>query len=827
MFTGFACAAPATQPAVMILGDATSEGAHLDAQGYTIGTDANGQSFRRLEKGGTLSFELPCDPQAQNYFSIRLSGSETNSGYLYVVEGDGGKDVLSPTEPESALGALDFSSENAPFLGRYYYDTYLLPKALTTGKTSVKLTVQSRGSFNFYGGHVQNEQSEPSKAIYLVGVSNQPYFSQPGEEKLGQVPPKATPITSKNGETAYGHLQGETLKALDTLLSWQLYGNSFAKARAAFPTFSPMLEGAVVTDQDLRSATTDGRWKGREGWTQDQWLASFTKPAINEQNWCPMFGVEALGNAYVYPWSGKYHRNPETLDRMFKALDFWCLAQDKTGAFAVIEDQGHPRQWQWIGAKTDQSGERGEGYNWDLQANGVPSLAKGFLTVCNDISSRNDAGEKARLAAYLDELVDNDNRGAKDLSRRQALAQLYARSRDFFATKGGKDYFDPTIRNPTPSQGFNVECIYVLNRALQLLGESTQVSKVDKTINAQFAAWPTSKASDRLPTMIFDRLGEMADGDRWFSGDGLSLEGGASSGGFDGNYGVGMQNGLDNLARVTQGDALVHGAIVQKLSALVNAYSHFYRRDIANGHPVLAVETLAVARNIYNTVRPSYGVHPFAALEFGNPAALRKAQLYIEDGQPFEATSGGGFFYYKLLDLQAMCNSYAAIEAKLAAQKTPVLLPMEDGAPDFVWSDIDAQAIVVKNGADRLWLAFNWRRPRWETNDITRIHQITPTVRRIVTLQGAHKGEVELIPASAKNPVGLSPNGQYYDHRAFEILNQARFGQYIFAQNVSKTRSFSLDVPGVKRARDLATKAAVTLPLVVKPRTSVVLEVAE
>ena len=814
--------------AQILLGYPASEMvAQLVPQNSTTGTDDNGLSFRRLEKGGKLTFELPCDPDAQNYLTVRMSGSETNSGYLYVVQGDGGKDILNPPKPELAMGELDGDSSSPPFPGRYYYDTYPIPTALTQGKTSVRLSIESRGAWGFYGDNSQHEQTEPSKAIYLIALQNQPYFSELGDDKLGRMPPPGSPIASPDGLSAYNHVKRETVKALDTLLSWQLYGDSFQKARAFSPKFSPMLEGAIVSGQNMTNATTDGRFQGRAGWTEDQWLASFTKPAINEQNWCPMFGVEALGNAYVYPWSGRYYRSPETLSRMFKALDFWCLAQDRMGAFAVIEDNGHPRQWQWIGAKTDHSGTREEGYNWDLQANGVPSLAKGFLTVYNDIARRNNPAEMKRLAAYLDEKVDNDNTGKKLNTRRQALAQLYARSRDFFATKGGKDYFDPTIRNITPSQGFNVECIYVLNRALQLLQDSTKTSTADKTIATQFQAWPTSTATDRLPQMIFDRLGEMADGDKWFSETGgLSLEGSASSGGFDGNYGLGMQGGMDNLARVTEGDTLVHGKIVAKFQALLNAYSHFYRRDILDGHPVLAVETISVARNIFNNVRPSYTIQPYAVLKLNNPAALRRAHLYIADGQPFGAKADAGFFYYNLLELQQLCNVYPSLETKLAAQTHPLRLPMEDGAPDFVWSDIDAQAVVLKHGTDRLWLAFNWRRPRWETNDITRIHQIDPMVRRVVNVKGSHLGEVELIPASAKNPVGLAPNGQYYDHRAFEILNQVRFGNYLIAQNVSKTRIFPLNAPGVKRVRDLATKKTYTaFPIMVKPRTAIVLEI--
>ncbi|BCM92619.1 hypothetical protein IAD21_04501 [Abditibacteriota bacterium] len=813
----------------IVLGDVASEkAASLMAQNSSTGTDANGLSFRRLDKSGQITFEVACDPVKQNYLTVRLNGSDANPNYLYLVQPDGAKNILDPV-PEGQWGSLDHSSQNAPFVGRYYYSTYIVPLALTQGKTTVRLTIESRGSFNFYGGHIQDEQKEPSKAIYLVALSTNPFYTEAGEDKLGQLPPKGAPVPSPAGLSSTQYLQTATQKAIEQMMSWQLYGDSFKKARAFSPGFSPMLEGAIVTHQDMTNATTDGRFKDRENWTEEQWLASFTIPAVNFQNWCPMMGVEILGNTYIYPWAGKYQHNPETLDRIFKALDFWCLAQDRVGAFAVIEDNGHPRRFQWIGAKTDHSGTRDEGYNWDLQANGVPSLAKGFIFVYNDIISRKNPDEMKRLAAYLDEKVDNDNDGQKQITRREALAQLYSNARAFFANKGGKDYFDPSIRNSTPSQGFNIETLYSLNRALKLLDESLKMSAVDKAIPSQYAAWPTTKATDRLPQMLLDRLGEMADGERWFSGqkDGLSYEGGASGGGFDGNYGVGMQGGLDNLARITEGDTLMHEAVVARLKAVLAGNSHFYRREVTDGQSVMTTDYIMPARNIFNFVKPSYSIQSYAALNLNDPIALRKAEIYRQDGRAFlEKPDSGPFFYYQVMDLQALANSYAAIEAKNAA-KPPVPLPMEDGAPDFVWSDIDAQCVVLKNKGEKLYLAFNWRRDRWQLNDLARVHFLSPIVRRVANIAATHQGEVVTIPAASQNPIGLAPNGKYYDHHAFEILNQVRFGKYLIAQNVSKTRTFNFDAPGVKRATDLATKRIYTrFPIAVAPRTTLVLEVA-
>lgn len=95
-------------------------------------------------------------------------------------------------------------------------------------------------------------------------------------------------------------------------------------------------------------------------------------------------------------------------------------------------------------------------------------------------------------------------------------------------------------------------------------------------------------------------------------------------------------------------------------------------------------------------------------------------------------------------------------------------------------------------------------------------------------MKSIHQAAVELIPATDKMPVGLSSNGQYYDHRAFEILNEPRFAKYLIGQNVSKSKSFSLQTPSVKKARDLVTRKVYTsFPIDRKPRTAVVLEVLE
>ena len=384
----FAAAASAQNlPRVIHFGAETSEsGAKLAAEHSTTGTDANGLTYRRLTKDGKLTFALACDPTRQNYLTIRVNGDEKNSGYLFLVQPDGAKDALNPVGPASEWGELDGSSDNAPFAGRYYYDTYIIPEPLTQGRNVVRLTIESRGYFGFYGDNRHHEQTAPSKGIYLAAVHTDTFYTEPGEDKLGHAPLPGKPIPAKNGLASYDYLKMESRNALATLIGWQIYGDNFTQARTSYTQFSPMLAGAIVTGQDMTHAATDGRWKDRADWTEDQWLKSFTGAAINNQNWCPMMGVEALANAYVYDWSGAYYHNRETLDRMFKALDFWCLAQDRVGAFAVIEDNGHPRQWAWIGAKTDHSGARDEGYNWDLQANGVPSLAKGFITVYNDIT---------------------------------------------------------------------------------------------------------------------------------------------------------------------------------------------------------------------------------------------------------------------------------------------------------------------------------------------------------------------------------------------------------------------------------------------------------
>jgi hypothetical protein len=293
-----------------------------------------------------------------------------------------------------------------------------------------------------------------------------------------------------------------------------------------------------------------------------------------------------------------------------------------------------------------------------------------------------------------------------------------------------------------------------------------------------------------------------------------------------------MQGGLDNFARLTEGDPLIHAMVVDKLKGALDGYQHFYRRDVQGQNRVLAVETIIGARNIFNHVRPSYPYTPYAAVTLRDPVALRETQLYLEDGRGYTEDANGPFFYYHLLTLQSLSKNQPEIEAILAANtakhKPMPYLPMEQEAPDFVWTDIDAQVVVIKHGLNKMYVMFNWRRPRWEATDITRIHLIRPMTRRVANVMGSHLGQVLLIPASAHDPRGLAPDGKYYDYHSFEILNEVRFGKCIVVQNVSKTQSFQFAPHGVRKAIDLSDhKIRTQFPMVVRPRTAVVLEVLD
>ena len=193
----------AGQPAQILdtvtFGDEPSERQHsLKEEKSEAFTGGLGERARRLLPGGkepylggTLSFKMKVDPSGQNYFTIRLWGSETGDSNHLILYCDGkqiGYFHLGDVE------ILDSASSRPSFPGRFTYNTSPLPRTLTRGKTEIDCEIRSLGPIWGYGGTFdtyQKPMTAPTRGIYRVYTHAASCFVPPADEKQGPAPSPA------------------------------------------------------------------------------------------------------------------------------------------------------------------------------------------------------------------------------------------------------------------------------------------------------------------------------------------------------------------------------------------------------------------------------------------------------------------------------------------------------------------------------------------------------------------------------------------------------------------------------------------------------------
>lgn len=189
----------------LVFGSAGSETSHgLTSTLSETYTGDLGQTARRfLPKnpvdyyGGSTTFTIQVDPVAQNYFTVKLSGSE------FRADSDNGRILLKCEGLE--IGNRHGSNEEvfveqtggpmAP--GAAVYRTAGLPKWLTQGKTKVTIQLQSSGRFYYYGtlrvyDTFQRKLLFPTRGVYRAYTHTDPRFDLPADDKQGAVPSYAT-----------------------------------------------------------------------------------------------------------------------------------------------------------------------------------------------------------------------------------------------------------------------------------------------------------------------------------------------------------------------------------------------------------------------------------------------------------------------------------------------------------------------------------------------------------------------------------------------------------------------------------------------------------
>lgn len=829
---------------ILIFGDTDSETAHnltekmtvadvddkAEAQyknddgKYTGGGIGEGLTYRQILKPteeapketGFLRFTLKADTAMQNYITVRFSGSQYARGNIMLYTGDGDTTYFDPfsgreySELDNGYYTVGNTSK-----GRYYYATMKIPNEIVNADGTVDLKLVPTGRIQAYGASVYADVTEDSKYIYSVASHTEPYYT-PQDDKTGYEITGAP--AKKQDKTAYEFLQNEVYDMMTKVMSWQCYGSEWDKKKTENSEF---MYGAVIRNKPITEADFSG--------TSDEIARRYTLEAINHQNWSTMSNLMMIANAFMFDFSKDYYNNPEMLDRYIALLDFYQRAQDAKGGWCYFtsgESKG-----QWLGASLDGTGERLTGEWWPLLSLGVDAMMQSFIQLNDYIVNGDNEEFKTIWNSYLDEKIDGDMTGRADKTRRAYYIDMFGRLRDRLANpeRGVGDFYAPTNRAGTANQDFGFA--YSANKAMELLG------------NAEGTSYKVEDEK-QYTDMIRYKYGEMVDGQKWFSDENkLGLEGGASHGGWAGDYGTLLIEITDKYAESAKyfDDKTKEIFDETAYKAYESAKYFYYPTVDENGETVLTAEVYSSSRNNGYGVKISYPVAGYTATELGSQGAMAFLAHYIKENRGYSDTlradieSKTPHVYTKIVDAQQILKYYSTVE-KLAKDGKIEPLPMEDSSEDFVWFDTDGQEIVFKNNGERGYITFNYRREDWEYNDNTRIHLISENTERLADVKGSHQGGVY----TWQDDTHKSDAGNPYTHYRYDGLSEVKYGKYIGAINQSKNDSgvgqtgntYTLSkAVGVTKAKDLISGKVYEdkngIKVDVAPQSAVLLEVIE
>ena len=143
---------------------------------------------------------MAVDPVRQNYLTIRVWGSDTPGGAMYLVNAS-----YSATN-----SPIDENGDPPSFPNRFYYYTVPIPIAWTQGYTSVQMTLSSYSDYDAYGGTGYHllAKGQVNRPIYSVYTNTDPAF----------VPDSTDPTGTKPTQTGAVTLGTVTASQADTIL---------------------------------------------------------------------------------------------------------------------------------------------------------------------------------------------------------------------------------------------------------------------------------------------------------------------------------------------------------------------------------------------------------------------------------------------------------------------------------------------------------------------------------------------------------------------------------------------------------------------------------
>ncbi|MCD0487632.1 hypothetical protein LPB86_05295 [Pedobacter sp. MC2016-14] len=170
-------------------------------------------------EGGSIAFKMAVDPEKQNYFSVKLWGSDRDKSMILLFSE--GKQV-----GYRHLGDIDLlwlGNGMPAFNDRFFYVTLPIPIQQTKGKTNIELELRSYGEIWGYGENFEKYQknmAEPSLGFYRAYTHTGTMIA-PGREEIQGSPVAEPEIRKGPGEEVLIELKDRVNKELAAILKLQ------------------------------------------------------------------------------------------------------------------------------------------------------------------------------------------------------------------------------------------------------------------------------------------------------------------------------------------------------------------------------------------------------------------------------------------------------------------------------------------------------------------------------------------------------------------------------------------------------------------------------
>jgi hypothetical protein len=734
-----------------------------------------------------LTFTMAVDPFKQNYLTIKLWGSDTTPGVIYLYVPSEGYNVDNYDEGQVPWLDWQVAGGQAAFPGRFFYETTPVPLAWTQGQTSVSLTLNGAENDERYNNHQidQLASGQATRPIYSAFTTTDPDFVPNSADATGSAPASTSP-TPNTVTTA--KVQSVLLAERKSIYGSGGYYNTVT-ARQVLPTTTGA--PAEVVGLDLFTTPASFATSAASAW--DAQIGNAKQGPGYTGLPDELLGV--LSTSYLLQppsydtTDPSYYHSATVLQRIVEAIDGSTYAQGSDGGFPA-NGSG------WVGLTAADGARMPVGTDGFLEGIDVQSLGYTIVSLLNDPALPSGTN----FATYLGQSYDANLDGGSVL-RATAYERMLFNSINYLrANPGG-----------TSSQNlFQVLGAYADQVALEKLQQLYP--------NPAYPAQPNMLGLDFAEQVLGLAPTTFRGGyDAHFAltGQGLGKDGNLNEeGSYDQGYGQWFPQLALDMAKFAEEDPGVTTAaeqaavarIVARAKGTVTTYDQFLSTELwatttgstTTYQDVIGPDATISSRNPDEPGTTGFDVdtqfqasNPNTALY--TPLAARSAYLQLEYGKTPElffdnATSNSNLQYLReLTDYEATLNALV--------NNTPTTpLPAEAAAGNFAWVDVQGGIVSISNNGERVLMNVNYHANMQAVDDVVRLHDTTATIDRIATVYIPYSG------ATVQSDGNLSGD--------FNHAWVVRYGPYLVVLNRG-TSSYTAKLPaGTGSATDLLTGTA-------------------